>query len=46
LRFLAAALGSDFGYWLTAIPSGREHPLASGAWLGGVVAALIGMSDF
>jgi len=30
IALLAAALGSDFGYWLTRDPSG-EHPLASGA---------------
>jgi len=26
IAFLAAALGSDFGYWLTRDPFWREHP--------------------
>jgi uncharacterized membrane protein len=48
IAFLAAALGSDFGYWLTRDPFWARASL----WLvglglaGGVVAALIGMSDF
>lgn len=48
IAFLAAALGSDFGYWLT-----RDFFWARASlWLiglglaAGVVAALIGMSDF
>ncbi len=48
IAFLAAALGSDFGYWLTRDPFWARASL----WLvglglaGGVLAALIGMSDF
>ena len=49
IAFLAAALGSDIGYWL----SGRDFFWARASlWLvglglaGGVVAAIIGMSDF
>ena len=48
IAFLAAALGSDFGYFLTRRPFWAEASL----WLiglglaGGVVAAIIGMSDF
>jgi uncharacterized membrane protein len=48
IAFLAAALGSDFGYWLT-----RDFFWARASiWLiglglvGGVIAAAIGMSDF
>lgn len=48
IAFLAAALGSDFGYWLT-----RDFFWARASlWLiglglvGGVLAAAIGMSDF
>ena len=48
IAFLAGALGTDFGYWLTRDPFWARASL----WLigsglaGGVVAALIGMSDF
>ena len=48
IAFLAAALGSDVGYWLTNDPFWARASL----WLvglglaGGVVAAIIGMSDF
>lgn len=48
IAFLAAALGSDFGYFLTRRPFWAEASL----WLiglglaGGVIAAIIGMSDF
>ena len=48
IAFLAAALGSDVGYWLTHDPFWARASL----WLvglglaGGVLAALIGMSDF
>jgi uncharacterized membrane protein len=48
IAFLAAALGSDFGYWLT-----RDFFWARASlWLiglglaGGVIAAIIGLSDF
>jgi uncharacterized membrane protein len=48
IAFLAAALGSDFGYWLT-----RDFFWARASlWLiglglaGGVIAAVIGLSDF
>ncbi|WP_017651938.1 DUF2231 domain-containing protein [Fortiea contorta] len=48
IAFLAAALGSDFGYWLT-----RDFFWARASlWLiglglaGGAIAAIIGMSDF
>lgn len=48
IAFLAAALGSDVGYWLTHRPFWAEASLwLLGAGLaGGVVAAIIGMSDF
>ena len=48
IAFLAAALGSDFGYFLTRDPFWARASL----WLiglglaGGVVGAIIGMSDF
>jgi uncharacterized membrane protein len=48
IAFLAAALGSDFGYWLTRDPFWARASL----WLvglglaGGIIAAIIGMSDF
>jgi len=48
IAFLAAALGSDFGYWLTHDPFWARASL----WLvglglaGGIIAAIIGMSDF
>lgn len=48
IAFLAAALGSDFGYFLTKRPFWAEASL----WLiglalaGGIIAAIIGMSDF
>lgn len=48
IAFLAAALGSDFGYFLTRRPFWAEASL----WLiglglaGGAIAAIIGMSDF
>lgn len=48
IAFLAAALGSDFGYFLTNRPFWAEASL----WLiglalaGGIIAAIIGMSDF
>ncbi|AFY31560.1 DUF2231 domain-containing protein [Calothrix sp. PCC 7507] len=48
IAFLAAALGSDFGYWLTHDPFWARASL----WLiglglaGGVIAAIIGLSDF
>ena len=48
IAFLAGALGTDFGYWLTHDPFWARASLwLIGAGLvGGVVAALIGMSDF
>lgn len=48
IAFLAGALGTDFGYWLTRDPFWARASLwLIGAGLaGGVVAALIGMSDF
>lgn len=48
IAFLAAALGTDFGYWLTHRSFWAEASLwLIGAGLaGGVVAAAIGMSDF
>lgn len=48
IAFLAAALGTDAGYWLTRDPFWARASLwLVGAGLaGGVVAALIGMSDF
>jgi len=48
IAFLAGALGSDFGYWLTHDPFwARASVWLLGAGLaGGVVAAIIGMSDF
>ncbi|MFN6567589.1 hypothetical protein A6770_16115 [Nostoc minutum NIES-26] len=48
IAFLAAALGSDFGYWLTRDPFWARASL----WLiglglgGGLLAAAIGLSDF
>jgi len=48
IAFLAAALGSDFGYWLTRDPFWARASL----WLiglglaGGLIAAAIGLSDF
>ena len=48
IAFLAGALGTDVGYWLTRDPFWARASL----WLvgtglaGGVVAAIIGMSDF
>lgn len=48
IAFLAGALGTDFGYWLTHDPFwARASVWLLGAGLaGGVVASLIGMSDF
>ncbi|MBV9388993.1 MAG: DUF2231 domain-containing protein [Chroococcidiopsidaceae cyanobacterium CP_BM_ER_R8_30] len=48
IAFLAGALGTDFGYWLTRDPFwARASVWLLGAGLvGGIVAALIGMSDF
>lgn len=48
IAFLAGALGSDVGYWLTHDPFWARASLwLVGAGLaGGVVAAIIGMSDF
>jgi uncharacterized membrane protein len=48
IAFLAGALGTDFGYWLTHdFFWARASLWLIGAGLaGGVVAALIGMSDF
>ena len=48
IAFLAAALGTDVGYWLTRDPFWARASLwLEGAGLaGGVVAAIIGMSDF
>ncbi len=48
IAFLAGALGSDFGYWLTRDPFWARASLwLLGAGLaGGVVAAAIGLSDF
>jgi uncharacterized membrane protein len=48
IAFLAGALGTDFGYWLTHDPFWARASLwLVGAGLaGGVVAAIIGMSDF
>lgn len=48
IAFLAGALGSDFGYWLTRDPFWARASLwLLGAGLaGGVVAAIIGLSDF
>ncbi len=48
IAFLAAALGSDFGYFLTRRPFWAEASMwLIGAGLaGGAIAALIGMSDF
>ncbi len=48
IAFLAGALGTDVGYWLTHRPFWAEASLwLIGAGLaGGVVAAIIGMSDF
>lgn len=48
IAFLAAALGSDFGYWLTRDPFWARASL----WLiglglgGGIIASIIGLSDF
>lgn len=48
IAFLAGALGTDVGYWLTSDPFWARASLwLVGAGLaGGVVAAIIGMSDF
>lgn len=48
IAFLAAALGSDFGYFLTRRPFWAEASMwLIGAGLaGGAIAAIIGMSDF
>jgi uncharacterized membrane protein len=48
IAFLAAALGSDFGYFLTRRPFWAEASIwLIGAGLaGGAIAAIIGMSDF
>ena len=48
IAFLAGALGTDFGYWLTHDPFWARASLwLLGAGLaGGVVAAIIGLSDF
>lgn len=48
IAFLAGALGTDVGYWLTSDPFWARASLwLVGAGLaGGLVAAIIGMSDF
>ena len=48
IAFLAGALGTDFGYWLTHDPFWARASLwlIGSGLVGGVVAALIGMSDF
>jgi uncharacterized membrane protein len=48
IAFLAAALGSDFGYFLTRRPFWAEASLwlIGAGFVGGAIAAIIGMSDF
>ena len=48
IAFLAGALGTDFGYWLTHDPFWARASLwlIGSGLVGGLVAALIGMSDF
>ncbi len=48
IAFLAGALGTDLGYWLTHDPFWARASLwlIGSGLVGGVVAALIGMSDF